>query len=377
MLTSLIKRIIAIFTLVLSISSINLSSAQATDTLLLETGLEWCQGCYDGWTVSSGADQWIAFLVTSSGAATISKVELNINNTNAASLSGTTVEFYSTPASSPTNIANRLGTLTFSEFRLQPSQTTSGAAVFLGSVEIPSAGNYWFKFGNLSATKSARYRFGSISYASGTWSPYQGANNTVFFNGSLQTVANYFPAMRITGSAGGGGGGSSTPTAEELANAARDQRNKDVEIAKNKIQTVLKSGGSLSIQDLLSADFTGISPTNLESVNRDIAQLPSEKKNDLLEIGKVINRYALIDKVSRGERFYFQQLTQLDLAPQNMANRGFVMRELQNVPSFLLETPEQFRLAVLEALAKAEARRTYVRSKLVAISQSILSRKTP
>ena len=178
-----------------------MESARATDSILLDTGLEWCQGCYDGWTVTSGDTQWIAFVVTASSAATISKVELNLNNTSAASLAGATVAFYGNPSVAPKNAADLLGTLTFSEFRLQPTQTNSGAAVFTGSVSIPAAGEYWFKFGNLAPTKSARYRFGSISYQTGDWSAFQGTPNDDFFDGGVQRNLNYYPSMRITGSA--------------------------------------------------------------------------------------------------------------------------------------------------------------------------------
>lgn len=182
-------------------SIIIIQPAKASETVLLNNGLEWCQGCYDGWTVTNGATQWIAFVVTASDAAVVSKVELNMNNTNATNLAGSTVSFYGNPTSAPKQSGDLLGTLTFTEFRLQPSQTTSGAAVFTGSVTIPSAGQYWFRFGNLSPTFSARYRFGSISNQTGPWSAYQGNPNSNFFDGTNQSLANYYPAVRITGSA--------------------------------------------------------------------------------------------------------------------------------------------------------------------------------
>jgi hypothetical protein len=199
-----LKKIFQMFVFMFAVvaSSVGLTQpAKASDTVLLNNGLEWCQGCYDGWTVTSGATQWIAFVVTASDAAVISKVELNMNNTNAASLAGSTVSFYGNPTSAPKQSGDLLGTLTFSEFRLQPSQTTSGAAVFTGSVNIPSAGQYWFRFGDLSPTFSARYRFGNISNQTGPWSAYQGSPNMNFFDGTNQSLSNYYPAVRITGSA--------------------------------------------------------------------------------------------------------------------------------------------------------------------------------
>jgi hypothetical protein len=125
MLTFKSRRILIATVLAAAVLPISAPEATAADTVLLETGLEWCQGCYDGWTVSSGATQWIAFVVTASGAATISKVELNMNNTNATSLAGSTVEFYGNPTVAPKNSADLLGTLTFSEFRIQTSAITN------------------------------------------------------------------------------------------------------------------------------------------------------------------------------------------------------------------------------------------------------------
>jgi hypothetical protein len=308
----------AVLFAVLASSTIVIQPATASDSVLLNNGLEWCQGCYDGWTVTNGATQWIAFVVTASDAAVISKVELNMNNTNAINLAGSTVSFYGNPTSAPKQSGDLLGTLAFTEFRLQPAQTTSGAAVFTGSVTIPSAGQYWFRFGNLSPTFSARYRFGSISNQTGPWSAYQGNPNMNFFDGTNQSLANYYPAVRITGSAG-----VSVPVndiaAENLAatRAAAAKREAEKQSARADITRKFKSSEKVTIETFKQADISGITEENIEAANTEILALPEESRADIAQVLKIARKYEVVGIIAseRVKTIYSNSLIEIGLIP--------------------------------------------------------------
>jgi len=165
-------------------------------TVLFNNAVEDYNDWFDNWQLTSGATQWIAFKVQSNGPATVTKVELQLG-TVSGDLSGSTVDFYSNGSLEPNDDSRKLGTLTYA------SIVTSGldnVATFTGSVSIPSASTYWFKFGNLSSPTTLWYRFGGVTNATGSWTPYQGFSDSYdFFDAGIVGGPGYFPRVRISG----------------------------------------------------------------------------------------------------------------------------------------------------------------------------------
>ena len=151
---------------------------------------------YDNWQITDGPNAWIAYKVTADGAANVTSIDLQLG-TLMGTLEGATVDLYSDGSQVPNDNSRKLGSLTFSSF------TNSGVnyvATFGGSVSIPSAGDYWFKLGNLQAGSSVWYRFGTVANATGPWTPYQvDGQISNFFNGTTQGAPNYYPRIRISG----------------------------------------------------------------------------------------------------------------------------------------------------------------------------------
>jgi len=151
---------------------------------------------YDNWQITSGPNAWIAYKVTADSAATLTSVDLQLG-TLMGTLDGATVDFYSDGSQVPNDDSRKLGSLSFEVL------TNSGpnyVATFGGSVSIPSAGDYWFKLGNLQAGSSVWYRFGTVTNATGPWTPYQVEGQIYnFFNGVTGGAQNYYPRIRISG----------------------------------------------------------------------------------------------------------------------------------------------------------------------------------
>jgi hypothetical protein len=236
---------------------------------------------------------------------------------------------------------------------------------------VPAAGEYWFKFGNLAPTKTARYRFGSISYASGSWSPYQGTPNDDFFDGGVQRNLNYYPSMRITGTAGagGGGGGGSSKTAEELAAEARENHARDVASANSAIRSTLLGRGELTEQQLIKADVSGVNSRNIKLINADLLKLSTDAVRDMSAVTQIINRYSVVEKVISRQRLSFNDLAQVGLANPASPYRSVVLRELNYLSSDSINTPEGLQAAIVEIEKKAAARRAYIRDRIAKHSQ--------
>jgi hypothetical protein len=369
-----VQRLAVLFAIVAS-SLVSIQPAKASDSVLLNNGLEWCQGCYDGWTVTNGATQWIAFVVTASSAATVSKIELNMNNTNAVSLAGSTVSFYGNPTSAPKQSGDLLGTLTFTEFRLQPSQSTSGAAVFTGSVVIPSAGQYWFRFGNLSPTFSARYRFGSISNQTGPWSAYQGTPNMNFFDGTNQSLANYYPAVRITGSVGVTVTATDT-AAQNLAasRAAAAKREAEKMVAREDMVSTLKNAKDLTVDSFAKAEIPGITSQNIVAVQAELLALPEKSRADITQVLKIARKYEVVGMVAsdRVASVYSNSLIEIGLIPADSKHKAALTEAIKNLPVDARSSYAAIKVALDAEMAEIQARK----DRLTAVLALIASHRT-
>ena len=152
----------------------------------------------DNWQITSGPNKWIAFKVTANGAANVTSVDLQLGDL-IGTLDGATVDFYSDGSQLPNDNSRKLGSLSFAVFTNSESDYV---ATFSGSVSIPSAGDYWFKLGNLQAGSSVWYRFGTVTNATGPWTPYQTLPLIHdFYNllGPTEVSLNYYPRVRISG----------------------------------------------------------------------------------------------------------------------------------------------------------------------------------
>lgn len=184
--------------------------AEAT-TYLLNTGT----GTFDNWSIGNGQSMGGSFDATDQG--TITSVNLLMNSGyTGTDLAGSTVGIYSNWPTVPSGATGRIGLLSYSSIVTEGSYTR---ASFTGSVSIPSAGTYWFSFGDMAPTKTVRVRLGNASN-SGAWNSHSGTA-AVFLNSTAYTQATYFPMVTMTGTVGAGGGASSSGGDSASTEAAR------------------------------------------------------------------------------------------------------------------------------------------------------------
>jgi hypothetical protein len=353
------QRLAVLFAIVAS-SLVSIQPAKASETVLLNNGLEWCQGCYDGRNVTNGATQWIAFVVTASSAATVSKIELYMDSTNAVNLAGSTVSFYGNPTSAPKQSGDLLGTLTFTEFRLQPSQSSSGAAVFTGSVAIPSAGQYWFRFGNLSPDFDAGYRFGLISNQTGPWSAYQGTPNMNFFDGGNQGLANYYPAVRITGSVGATVTATDTAAQNLAASiAAAAKREAEKMVAREDIISTLKIAKDLTVDLFARAEIPGITSQNIVAVQAELLALPEKSRVDINQVRKIARKYEVVGKIASDQftSIHSDSLIEIGLIPQESKQKAAITAAIKKLPPSDRSTYASIKKAIDAEMAEIQNRK--------------------
>jgi hypothetical protein len=128
--------------------------------------------------------------------------------------------------------------------------------------------------------------------------------------------------------------------------AAEAARARAVEVAKTEIKSFLSSGKPLSVEQLLKADFVGVTTKNIGFVNADIAKLPEEDRSDIKQIEKVVLKFATVDRVAEGKRFYSADLVAVGLIPQDSKIKTSILATLKKLPSSSLDSFEKIQAAI-------------------------------
>jgi hypothetical protein len=144
--------------------------------------------------------------------------------------------------------------------------------------------------------------------------------------------------------------------AVEEAKAAAEARARAVEAAKTEIKSVLSSGKSLTLQQLLSADFNGVTTKNIGLVNADIAKLPDADKTDLKHIEKVVLKFATVDKLAEEKTFYSSDLIAVGLIAQDSKIKSSITSALKKLPGLSLDSFEKIQ-AEIASVEKVHADR--------------------
>jgi hypothetical protein len=140
------------------------------------------------------------------------------------------------------------------------------------------------------------------------------------------------------------------------AKAAAEVRARAVEVAKTEIKSVLSSGKPLTADQLLSADFNGVTTKNIGLVNADIAKLSDLDKTDLKQIEKVVLKFATVDKLAEGKTVYSSDLIAVGLIPQDSKIKSSITSALKKLPASTLDSFEKIQ-AEIASVEKVHADR--------------------
>ena len=140
------------------------------------------------------------------------------------------------------------------------------------------------------------------------------------------------------------------------AKAAAEARARAVEVAKTEIKNVLSSGKPLTADQLLRADFNGVTTKNIGLVNSDIAKLSDSDKTDLKQIEKVVLKFATVDKLAEGKTVYSSDLIAVGLIPQDSKIKSSITSALKKLPGSTLDSFEKIQ-AEIASVEKVHADR--------------------
>jgi uncharacterized repeat protein (TIGR02543 family) len=133
------------------------------------------------------------------------------------------------------------------------------------------------------------------------------------------------------------------------ARQAAEAHVRAVEEAKSEIKSLLSSGESLTVGQLVKAEITGVTDKNIALINADLAKLPDDKKADLSQLNKIILKFVIVDKIAKGSRFYPNDLVTIGLIPQDSKLKTTIAIAIRNLSPSDRDTFEKIQAAVAEA----------------------------
>lgn len=237
---------------------------------------------------------------------------------------------------------------------VSPTRTIAGSLTrieYPGGVAMDSEGRlYVASYTNPKILIFAPDAFGNVApikVITGTdvqspWAIALGLNSSIWIaqdNRSLVSFSNSFypfvsqPIVTAT-------------SAAEIARVLEQARTRAVEVAKTEIRSVLSSGQPLTTDQLLSADFNGVTIKNIGLVNADIAKLTDVDKTDLKQIEKVVLKFATVDKLAEGKTVYPHDLIAVGLIPQESKIKSSITAALKKLPTSSLDSFEKIQVAI-------------------------------
>lgn len=135
----------------------------------------------------------------------------------------------------------------------------------------------------------------------------------------------------------------SAPTSTVDPAVAAEKRRKEIIAAKSEIKNALASGLPLTANQLLKADFDGVTEKNISLINNDITKLPEKGKTDIRLIEKIVFKYATVDKIANGRRVYSADLINAGLIPEDSKNKAAIIAELKRLPEVAVDSYEEIQ----------------------------------
>jgi hypothetical protein len=193
-----------------------------------------------------------------------------------------------------------------------------------------------------------------------------------FFDGTNQRLVNYYPALRITGSAG------VTITVNDIAaqnlaaaKAAADQREIERRNARDQILVKYKNSESVPFELFAQAEIAGITKENIEVVQAEIAALPEVPRADITQILKVARKHEILGIIAseRVKNIYSNSLIEIGLIHNESKHKAALTRVVKDLSQDERSTYAGIKEAIEVEMAVIQARKDRL-ARVLAINAS-------
>lgn len=158
----------------------------------------------------------------------------------------------------------------------------------------------------------------------------------------------------------------------EVARLANLARLAEIAKAKSEIQASAKAATTLTLGVLERAEIKGATTANLPLINKEIAELSSDKRGDFNEILKIVRKFEVVDILASSETKGIQSklLVEIGLIPSDSKNKTSFVNALRRLSPSDRSTYEAVQAAIKSELQIIQDRK----DRTAAIANSIRNR---
>ena len=140
-------------------------------------------------------------------------------------------------------------------------------------------------------------------------------------------------------------------TPRDLVEEARLAKLAEIAQAKVDIQASTKAANGLTLELLQKAEINGATKNNLPLINKELAQLSPEKRENLKEILRVIRKYEVVDVLASSDVTKIQSklLVEIGLIPSDSKNKTSLANALRR-----LSPPDRSTYEAIQTAIKLE-----------------------
>ena len=139
---------------------------------------------------------------------------------------------------------------------------------------------------------------------------------------------------------------------------AEKQRQIEKAAARNEIMDRLKVSKKIDLETFSKASIVGVTPKNIEAIQREILELPIDSRSELTSVLKIVRKYEVVDIVASGNRIYSSMLQEVGLIPQESDHKTALTAALRKLASSDRSSYLAIKQAIDAEMAKIQTRKT-------------------
>lgn len=175
--------------------------------------------------------------------------------------------------------------------------------------------------------------------------------------------------MRIASSyyeLNGLGRNNSGNSAQANSEAIAQERARRVLASRASIVESLKAKETISLSDLVSADFGGISHKTLLGFNLEVTAMATSGTYDISSVQTLVKKWSAIDKVVSGHRATFNDLVVGRIAAAELPDKSLIVRAVQGASLDQIDTVEKVQELINSVVRENQVRRDRLTARLLA-----------
>jgi hypothetical protein len=154
----------------------------------------------------------------------------------------------------------------------------------------------------------------------------------------------------------------------QLEKTAEKEREAEKSAARIEILDRLRDSQEIDLQTFYKASIAGVTPKNLEAIQKEISELPADSRIDINVIIAVARKFEVVDKVASNQQIYASMLQEVGLISQDSKHKAAITSAIRKLPASERSSYIAIQQAINIQMAEIQSRKDRFATVLAAIA---------